>query len=52
MYMREAETDEMPLPITPATATVLAVSALGVLYLGIAPGRVLELVRGLASALI
>jgi NADH-quinone oxidoreductase subunit N len=52
MYMRESETDELPDPLTPATAAVVAVSALGVLYLGIAPGRLLELVRGLASSLI
>jgi NADH-quinone oxidoreductase subunit N len=52
MYMRESETDEAPLPVTPATALVIAVSAFGVLYLGLAPGRLLELVRGLASSLI
>ena len=52
MYFREAETEELPMPVTPATAAVVVFSAIGVLYLGIAPGRLLELVRGLASALI
>ena len=52
MYMREAETDELPLPVSPATAAVMVVCVIGVLYLGIAPGRLLDLVRGLAAALI
>jgi NADH-quinone oxidoreductase subunit N len=52
MYMREPEDEELPLPITPAMATVLLVSVAGVLYLGLLPGRVLELITGLASSLI
>lgn len=52
MYMREAETEELPLPISPATTAVVLVSVIGVLYLGLAPGRLLDLVRGLAAALI
>jgi NADH-quinone oxidoreductase subunit N len=52
MYMRESETDELPQPIGPATAVVVLVSAIGVLYLGLAPARLLDLVRGLAAALI
>ena len=52
LYMREGDTEALPLPVSPATATVLVVSALGVLYLGLAPGRLLDLVRGLAAALI
>jgi NADH-quinone oxidoreductase subunit N len=52
MYMREAETDEMPLPVSPGMATVMIVAVVGVLYLGIMPGRVLEIVQGLATSLI
>ena len=52
MYMREAESDELPLPVSPATATVMIVSAIGVIYLGVLPGRLLDLIRGLASSLI
>jgi NADH-quinone oxidoreductase subunit N len=52
MYMREPETDELPRPLTAATATVVAVSAGAVMYLGLAPDRVLELARDLAAALI
>ena len=52
IYMSEPETDELPLPLTPATTIVLVLSMLGVLYLGLAPGRLLALVQGLASNLI
>jgi NADH-quinone oxidoreductase subunit N len=52
LYMRESETDELPLPLTPATAAVLVISAAGVLYLGLAPGRLFDLVRDLASSII
>jgi NADH-quinone oxidoreductase subunit N len=52
MYMREPETDELPLPVTPATATVMLVSVAGVLYLGLAPGRLLDLLRTLGSVLV
>jgi len=52
LYMRESETDELPLPVTPATAAVLLLSAAGVLYLGLAPGRLYDLVRDLASSMI
>ena len=51
MYMHESETDELPLPISPATATVMVFSMIGVLYLGLAPGRLLDLISGLASSL-
>jgi NADH-quinone oxidoreductase subunit N len=51
MYMREPESDELPLPVSFATATVMFVSAAGVLYLGLAPGRLLELIRSLGSVL-
>jgi NADH-quinone oxidoreductase subunit N len=52
MYMDEAEAEELPLPTSPVMAVVMIVSVVGVLYLGIAPGRVLELVQGLAGSLI
>lgn len=54
LYMKEedVEPDELPLPLSPGTAAVLAASAAGVLYLGLAPGRLLELLRELASGLI
>ncbi len=52
MWMREPETDEEPLPVPASLAAVLAVAALGVLYLGLAPGRLLDLLAGLTSGLI
>jgi len=52
LYMSEPETDELPLPLSPATTVVLVISMLGVLYLGLAPGRLLALVQSLASSLI
>jgi len=52
MYMREAEGDELPLPVPLAVGAVLLVSVVGTLYLGIAPGRLLEMIKGLASTLI
>jgi NADH-quinone oxidoreductase subunit N len=52
MYMREPETDELPLPVSPGMASVMILAVAGVLYLGLAPGRVLDLFQGLASALI
>ncbi len=52
MYMHEPETDELPLPVSAGTATVMVLSMIGVLYLGVAPGRLLELIRTVGSALI
>jgi NADH-quinone oxidoreductase subunit N len=52
MYMSDPETDELPLPLSPAAATVMLVSAAGVLYLGLAPGRLLTLLRDLGTALV
>jgi len=52
LYMGEDEAEELPPPLSPATALVMLASAAGVLYLGLAPGRLLELVRDLASSLI
>ena len=52
LYMREPETDELPLPVSPAAATVRLLWIFGVLYLGLAPGRLLDLIRNLGSALV
>jgi NADH-quinone oxidoreductase subunit N len=52
MYMREPETDELPLPVSPGMATVMMLAVVGVLYLGLAPGRILHIVQGLANSLI
>ena len=53
MYMREAEEGaEQPLPVPLAVGAVLILSAAGVIYLGIAPGRLLDLIAGLAHNLI
>jgi NADH-quinone oxidoreductase subunit N len=52
MYFSKPETEELPLPVSPAMATVMAVAVVAILYLGIMPGRVLELVQGLANSLI
>jgi NADH-quinone oxidoreductase subunit N len=52
MYMREPETEELPLPVSLGMASVMILAVVGVLYLGLAPGRVLELAQGLATALI
>ncbi len=52
MYMKEPESDELPLPITPATAIVMLLSIAGVLYLGLAPAQLLELIAHLGEALV
>ena len=52
MYMRERETDETSLAVSPATAAVMVVSVVAIIYLGIAPDGVLNMVRTLASSLI
>jgi NADH-quinone oxidoreductase subunit N len=41
-----------PSPVSPALAFVLTVAAAAIAYLGVAPGRVLGLIHGLASSLI
>jgi NADH-quinone oxidoreductase subunit N len=48
MYMREGEGEEIPLPVTLSMGTVVVASVAGVLVLGLAPGWLLDLVRGLA----
>jgi NADH-quinone oxidoreductase subunit N len=52
MYMRESEVEEMPLPVTPTMATVMVVSAVAILYLGLAPSRVFDAIAGLAGSLL
>ena len=52
MYMRDAQGDELPLPVPLAVGAVMLVSVVGVLYLGIAPGQLLEIISGLANSLI
>jgi NADH-quinone oxidoreductase subunit N len=52
LWMREPETEEEPLPVPFSLAAVLVVAAAGVLYLGFAPGRLLDLLGGLTSGLI
>jgi NADH-quinone oxidoreductase subunit N len=52
MYMSSPETDEQPLPISPATATVMVVSAIAVLYLGLAPSGLLELIQSIGTSLV
>ena len=52
LYMREPEGDELPFPVPLAVGAVMLVSVVGIIYLGIAPGRLLEMIKGLASTLI
>lgn len=56
MWMREPEGEEedelFPLPVPPSIVVVLGVSVVGVLYLGLAPGRLLDLAQGLAESLL
>ena len=50
--MRAPETDEEPLPVSPTMATVMVLAIVGVLYLGLAPGRILTLIQSLKDSLI
>ena len=43
MYMRDPETEEVPLPVSFGMAAVMVIAVVGVIYLGIAPGRILDL---------
>jgi len=52
MYMDDAEPEEAPLPTSPLMAGVMVVSVVGVLYLGLAPGHLLQLIQGLTGSLI
>ncbi len=52
IYMREPERDELPLPVTPGAAAVMLVSVAGVVWLGLAPGRLLDVARTLAASIL
>jgi NADH-quinone oxidoreductase subunit N len=52
MYMRESEVEETPLPVTPAMATVMILSSVAILYLGLAPSRVFDAIAGIAGSLL
>jgi NADH-quinone oxidoreductase subunit N len=52
MYMRPQAQAESELPVPFTMAAVLIVASAGILYLGLAPGRLLDVVRGLASSLL
>ncbi len=54
MFMREPEagTEAELEPVSPLTATVMVVSIVAVIYLGLAPGRLLNIIQSLADALI
>jgi len=51
MYFWEPSKDYVPTPVAASLATALAVCAVGTLYLGILPGRVLSLARAAADSL-
>ncbi len=52
MYMREPEAEAwQPMPVSATMAIAMVVSGAGVLVLGLAPGLLLDLIRGLAAAL-
>lgn len=52
MYMRQPSDDELPLPVAPGTAAVMVIAVVGVFYLGLAPGPLLELIKNLAGSLL
>jgi NADH-quinone oxidoreductase subunit N len=52
MWMKEPETEEVPLPVSPGVALVLIVAVVGVFYLGLAPNALLEAARGLYAVLV
>jgi NADH-quinone oxidoreductase subunit N len=51
MWMREPETEHEPWPTPASLVVVLAVTAAGVLALGLAPGALLRLLGGVVSGL-
>jgi NADH-quinone oxidoreductase subunit N len=51
MYFWEPSKDYVPTAVAPSLATALAICAIGTLYLGILPGRVLSLARAAADSL-
>lgn len=52
MYMTDPESDELPLPASPGMAAVMVLAVVGVVYLGVAPGRLLELIQSLTVSLL
>jgi NADH-quinone oxidoreductase subunit N len=52
MYFWEPSKDYVPTAVAPSLATALAVCAIGTLYLGILPGRVLSFARAAADSLV
>ncbi|MDH3784406.1 MAG: NADH-quinone oxidoreductase subunit N, partial [Acidobacteriota bacterium] len=52
MYFRQPADDEMPLPVAPGSAAVMVIAVVGLLYLGLAPGPILELIQTLAGSLL
>src|SRR6201987_5052728 len=52
MYFWEPSKDYVPTRVAPSLATALAVCAVGTLYLGILPGRVLSFARAAAGSLV
>ena len=53
MWFKQPEGEAAPLsPLAPSLAAVLAFAAVVIMYLGIAPGRVLGLLQGLTTSLI
>jgi NADH-quinone oxidoreductase subunit N len=47
LYMIESETDQQPLPVPPTMAVIMVIASIAVIYLGVAPGRLLELISSL-----
>jgi len=52
MWMREADEEVSWAPVSASTAAALTVSVVVVFYLGLMPGAVLAMIRGLASSLL
>jgi NADH-quinone oxidoreductase subunit N len=53
MWMKEPEeVEEFPMPVSGSTAFVVVVAVIAVFWLGILPGWVLDLTRGLAALLV
>ena len=52
IWMKDPETDDLALPVTISTAIVLIVAVVGVFYLGLAPGVLLDAAQGLYAFLV
>jgi len=51
MYFSEPSKDYTPTAVAPALGLALALAAIGTIYLGILPGRVLALAKSAADSL-